>query len=126
MGKIPKKIKDQLLADPRRKFCALTGYHECSGRITFEHAIIYGGRQLQRAWAIVSVCAKGHEVDNWQDAHTMDKNMNIWVALNQATDAELAEVSKAVDYKRRREYLNEIYGEYRPKYSITNNSLINY
>ena len=78
-----------------------------------EHALIHAGRQVNEPWAIVAVCARGHEVDFYQDADTMDKNMNRWVALNRATDDNLREYSKAVDLIRERERLNNIYGIYK-------------
>ncbi len=77
-----------------------------------EHAIIHAGRQVDAMWAIISVCARGQEVDFFQDAHTMDKRLNKWVALNRATDDELRAFSKAIDYLRERERLNTIYGPY--------------
>lgn len=88
--------------------------HVCDGRLTLEHAMIYASRQIDATWAIISVCAKGQEVDEFQDAHTMDKSLNRWVALNRATDEEIAEISKAVNYFRLRELLNRKYGEYQP------------
>ena len=113
MNNIPAKLKKELLVDPEYKKCALFGYHECDGRITFDHTIIFAGRQVQARWAIIPVCARGHEVDGYQDAHTMDKDMNRWVALNRATDDELRAVSRAVDYIRERARLNAVYGPYK-------------
>lgn len=113
MNNIPAKLKKQFLADPEYKVCALKDYHECGGRITLEHAIIVAGRQMQARWAIVPICARGHEVDGYQDAHTMDKDMNKWVALNRATDDELRAISRAVNYIRERARLNSIYGPYK-------------
>lgn len=114
MNNIPARLKKEILADPEYKRCALYGYHECGGRITFEHALIYAGKQIQERWAIVPVCARGHEVDEYQDAGTMDKDMNRWVALNRATDEELRAISRATDYLRERDRLNTAYGPYTP------------
>lgn len=113
MNNIPVKLKKQLLADPEYKHCALKGLHECGGRITLEHAIIYAGKQVQARWAIIPVCAAGQDVDQYQDSHRMNKEMNRWVALNRATDDELRAISKATDYLRERARLNTIYGPYR-------------
>ena len=104
-----------MVSDPLFPSCMLYGQHGhvCDGRITIEHALIHAGRQLNKRWALINICAKAHEVDGFQDAHTINKEMNVWVALNQATDAELCEVSKAVDYLRERKRLNKIYGVYK-------------
>ncbi len=119
---IPTNLNDQLNRDPEYEDCMLRSVknHVCGGRPnTREHAIIFKGSAVQKKWAIVSICAKAHEVDEWKDRGTMDKNLNIWLALNRATDAELREISKATDYLRERERLNRIYGVYvkpEPKY----------
>lgn len=110
MNNIPKSLRRQLAADPEYKRCALEGYHECGGRITWEHTIIFAGRQVQERWAIIPICARGHEVDKYQDAHTMDKNMNKWVALNRVDNATLKRYCKTIDYFRMRDLLNKRYG----------------
>jgi len=112
MNNIPTKLKKDLLADPEYARCSLLGYHTCGGRITLEHALIYAGRQVQEKYAIIPVCAAGQEVDQFQDAGTMDKNRNKWVALNRATDEEIRSISKAFNYMRERDRLNGIYGLY--------------
>lgn len=114
MNNIPTGLKKQLLSDPEYTRCALLGYHTCGGRITLEHALIFAGRQVQERFAIIPVCAAGQEVDQYQDAHTMDKNRNRWVALNRASEEELRSISKAIDYRRERDRLNAIYGPYIP------------
>ncbi len=125
---IPKKIKEDILNAPHHNVCMLYGQHshECEGRITLEHALIYAGRQINKRWAIIGICAKAHEVDLFQDAHTMRKDLNVWVALNQATEEELEEISKVVDYKRERDRLNRIYGVYQRKLPSISDSGINY
>lgn len=112
MNNVPAKLRDALAKDPEYKRCALRGYHRCDGRITWEHAIIFAGKQLQARWAIIPLCARGHGVDEYQDAGTIDKQKNHWVALNRATDEELRAISKATNYIHERKRLNEIYGEY--------------
>ena len=114
MRPISQKVRRQINDDPGYRVCMLTAHpgHICGGRLTREHAVIHAGKQVDAKWAIISACARGQEVDQFQDAGTMDKRLNIWVALNRATDEELLAVSKAVDYVRLRRYLNSIYGEY--------------
>lgn len=117
---IPMKIRREISIDPLYKTCALFGQegHECGGRITFEHAIMFSGKRYQTKWAIIPLCARGHEVDQFQDAHTMNKELNIWVALNNATDEELRAISKAKDYIFERDRLNKKYGEYKRYFPI--------
>lgn len=92
--------------------------HYCDGRITLEHALTFAGKQIQLKWAILAICARGHEVDQFQDAHTMVKEMHVWVALNRATDEDLRIISKAEDYIRTRERLNRKYGSWVQKYPV--------
>ena len=97
--------------------------HICGGRLTREHALIHAGRQMDEKFAIISCCAKGQEVDQYQDAHTMDKKLNMWVAINRASDEELREISKVINYFHLRDSLNKIYGKY---VAPENGSMINY
>lgn len=109
----PKKMLERMDKDPFYKFCALGGYHghTCSGRITREHAIIFGAKRLNEYWAIIPICAKAHAVDAFQDAGTMNKELNRWVALNRATDEELRAISKVPPgYLFERQRLNIKYG----------------
>lgn len=124
----PKKMLAAMETDPFYKECALKGRHGhiCGGRVTRDHALKYAGRRLNEYWAIVPICARGHEVDEYQDAHTMDKTLNVWVALNRATDSELRAISKATDYIRERTRLNNIYGTYTPSKPLFANVGIQY
>lgn len=124
MNHIPTRLRKDLLARSEYRGCMLRAHkdHVCGGRITLEHALIYAGKQIQARFAIVAVCARGHEVDEYQDAGTMDKRLNIWVALNRATDHELALISKAFDWKHERDRLNRIYGPYSPATNESQNS----
>jgi len=96
--------------------CMLRAFspHVCGGRITLEHALIYGGQQVDKKFAIISICARGHGVDEYQDAGTLDKELCRWVALNRASSEELNELSKVINYHRVKDRLNRIYGKYVP------------
>ncbi len=121
MKAIPKKLKEQILNDPEYLVCAKYGYlgHVCHGRITLEHAVIYAHNQVQERWAIIPLCAYGHSVDYHQDGGDLNKEINLWIALNRATDDELFAVSKAIDYKRERTRLNQKYGTYESPASLS-------
>lgn len=116
MRPIPPKLKAALAADPEYKVCAKSSVagHNCDGRITWEHAIIYAGRQLNERWAIIPICAYAHSVDFHQDGGDLDKQVNMWIALNRASEDELRAVSKATDYLAYRDRLNQKYGRYVP------------
>lgn len=111
---IPSKLKRELEASAEYYRCCLLGYHECGGRITWEHAIIFKGKQVQERWAILPLCARGHGVGKWMDAGTLDKEMNVWVALNRASEEDLWAISRVINYPRERMRLNNKYGVYVP------------
>lgn len=113
--------------DPFYRTCALAGYHGhvCEGRITWEHALYNAGKKVQKKFAIIPICARAHEVDLWQDAGTMDKALNQWVALSRATPEELRELSKAEPAERKLAYLQGIYGFWTPP-QLATGSGINY
>lgn len=132
MNNIPLSLRKKISAKAFYKRCARAGFHEhvCGGRITYEHALIHAGKQVQAEFAIVPLCARAHGVDQYQDGGDFDKDINIWIALNRATDDELLALSfKAVDYFRLRSYLNDRYGVYNPtviRDGISNMTGINY
>ncbi len=111
MSKIPPKLLADILADPYYKKCCRAEDGGCDGRITFEHAIIFAGRQVQKKWCILPLCTYHHAVNEHQDGGNLIKAKNVWIALNRATDQELEEVSKVVPYKFMRQRLNETYGK---------------
>ena len=113
MKKIPPKIRQELNDDPFMHICARWNFlhdHECQANpmngqlIEWEHALIFGGNQVQYAWAIVPFCWLVHS------GGQLIKEIGIWIALNRAPESELREISKAVDYIAMRERLNEKYG----------------
>lgn len=127
MRVISKRVRKQIDADPAYGLCMLSAYpeHVCGGRLTREHALIHAGRQVDEKFAIISCCARGQEVDEYQDAHTMDKKLNVWVALNRATQEELESISRVINYPRMREDLNKVYGEYQERVPVSE-LIINY
>jgi hypothetical protein len=112
MSNIPTKLLQEILADPYYKICARHIEGDCQGRITFEHAIIFAGRQLQKKFAILPICAYHHEVDEFQDGGGMNKELHIYLALRRATDSELNEINKVGNYFEVRKRLALKYPEY--------------
>ena len=110
MRKIPAEHKKVIDSDPYFKKCARQSYN-CAGRITIEHALIFGGKQIAELWNYIPLCAYHHAVEQYQDGGDLKKELNIKIALNRATDDELRKYSKAIDYIKMRTRLNMIYGE---------------
>lgn len=102
--------------------------HECApnplnGRlIEWEHALIFAGKKVQKRFAIVPLCWWAHSGPG------LVKEINVWIALNRATDGELLELSSggARDYFRIRAALNKKYGVYNPGENTANSTGINY
>lgn len=114
MRKISLKNKRIIESDPFFKECALKGIHSsCGGRLTIEHALTYSSKQIDELWNFVSLCEKHHAVGMYLDAGTIQKERNVWIALNRATDQELVAISKAIDYIFLRNRLNKKYGVYK-------------
>lgn len=107
MRKISPKVKDKVLERPQ--VCARHLEGTCAGSNTWEHTIIYAGRQTDEAWAIVILCEYHHAVNTYQDGGDLNKELNICYALNQATDEELRKISKLTDYIKLKERLNKKY-----------------
>lgn len=114
MNKVPQKLRNKWKQEDLmgvQRECMRSDEGDCQGRLTKEHAIIYAGKQLQEEFAILDICEYHHGVNNYQDRGNLRKEKHIWIALNRATDEELAAISKNISYKELRERLNRIYGE---------------
>ena len=108
MRKISPEVRKKLEEEP--EVCALEDCN-CEGRLTWEHTLIYGGQQIDEAWAIIKICEWHHSVNKHQDGGGLDKEKNVWVALNRATNEELIKYSKCIDYLKLRDRLNFKYGK---------------
>ncbi len=87
MRPIPPKLKQEMSDDPYYKHCARAN-SACSGRITWEHAYIYAGKQINEKWAIIPLCVYHHLGEG------LDKHENQRIALSRATDEDLAKYPK--------------------------------
>jgi hypothetical protein len=106
-------VRKKINADPFYHVCSRWEDGSCDGRITLEHTLIYAGKQIDEVWAIIPLCTYHHAVNEYQDGGDLQKDKNIWIALNRATDDELRKYSKAVDYILLRGKLNNKYGNYK-------------
>lgn len=83
MTPIPKKLKEEMSQDPYYRECARKD-ETCYGRITWEHAFIYAGKQIQEKWAIIPLCWWHHLEGG------LDKKENQRIAVARATVEDLA------------------------------------
>lgn len=111
MRRIPDKLKRELKDDPYYKTCARFKEKTCKGRITFEHAFIYAGRQINEKWAIIPLCEYHHAVGLYQDNGDLNKELNQMLALRRATDEDLLKYPKK-DWAQVLKYLTNLHAKY--------------
>lgn len=136
MRHITERVDREIQNKERNRSCALYGIgeHECGGRLTREHAVIHSGRQVNEEWAIISICAKAHSVDEYQDGGELDKNKNMWIALNRTDEAGLLNMvgesfvkplGKVMYYVNLKNRLNAKYGVYDQVFPLPASRLVN-
>lgn len=91
MNRLPRALRARLGKDPYMRVCARawplplrSADVQCKGRITWEHALLYAGKQVQEPWAIIPLCEYHHLGPG------LDKQINIRLALRRATPEDLA------------------------------------
>lgn len=109
MRPISQKNREIISNDPYYRQCARHMDGSCDGRITIEHALIFGGKQIDELWNLIPLCEFHHGIGKHQDGGNLIKEKNIWLALNRATVEELKAISKVIPYLNMRERLNKIY-----------------
>ncbi len=82
MHPIPPKLRETMANLPYYKVCARRD-DTCRGRITWEHSLTYGGRQIQEMWAIIPLCEYHHLGDG------LNKRINRQIAISRATKDDL-------------------------------------
>lgn len=85
--------------------------HDCAGRITWEHALIYAGRQIDDPKAIVKICAFSHGIDEFQDSNCLDKDKNQYIALGRFTKEDFDKYPNS-DFRQRFKYLHTRFGNF--------------
>lgn len=103
MNNIPLSLREEMAADPYYKVCARKS-KACNGRITWEHAWIYAGKQIQEKWAIIPLCWYHHLGDG------LHKEKNQAISLFRATPEDLAKYPKK-DWEQSLKYFKEKYGK---------------
>jgi len=104
LRKIPPKLVRELECDPFYEKCCITGRND--EKIEWHHNLIYASRQVNEKFCILPLLQSIHrEIVKYKEKCD-------WIMLNRATESELKQYSKAVDYVKMRERLNQIYGTY--------------
>ncbi len=103
-SKIPTNINEQMNRDPFYLKCCIVDAN-CSGKIERHHNLIFAGKRINRLFCILPVCKYHHDLEKTRE---IKEKLN-WVMLNRANDSELEEFSKAIDYKKEKARLNNIY-----------------
>lgn len=88
MRPLSAKVKKVIDTDPYYRVCARRS-SECDGRLTMEHALLYAGRQVDEAWAIVPLCWHHHLGPG------LNKRINKLLAFRRATERDFKKYSKA-------------------------------
>lgn len=94
MNRIPPKIKKAILSDDYYKKCARSNA-DCQGRITWEHAFTYAGKQIQEVWAIIPLCWYHHL------GVGLVKAINQAIAISRATLEDLQKYPRLLWLKHR-------------------------
>ncbi|MCL5435934.1 MAG: hypothetical protein M1275_02540 [Patescibacteria group bacterium] len=91
MRPIPPKLRQELAGDEYYQICSRRD-ENCSGRITWEHAFTYAGRQINEKWAIIPLCENHHL------GKLLNKKINHRIALARATKEDLKKYPKLKIY----------------------------
>jgi hypothetical protein len=107
MRKISQHVLDSLAQEP--DICLRKDEGNCVGKITYEHALIYAGKQVDEPFAILKICEYHHAVNRFQDGGDLNKEKHEWLALSRATEADFQKYYKA-NWKQKLSFLNGKYG----------------
>lgn len=99
---IPTKLRAEMALDPFYKRCVITGKtdEEAGEKIQWHHNLEFKGKRVNRKFCILPLLESIH------DAISQHKEKVDWIMWNRASDEEIQEFSKAVDYKAVRARLN--------------------
>lgn len=109
---IPKKLREEMEADPYYKRCCVTGVRGGPGvKIDWHHnfeTYMHGNRgRLNEKWCILPILKSVHD----QVGRRYIKEYLDWIMLNRADEATLKKYSKVVDLVAKRDRLNQIYAD---------------
>jgi len=98
MRPISPRVRKIIDSDPFYKKCAISGRTD---NLEMHHNLIFAGRQVDEAWAIIPLTKKIHDREKEKDIGAkLD-----WIMLNRATDEQLKKYSKFENLIAKRERL---------------------
>jgi hypothetical protein len=104
MRPIPQALRRQLAEDPFMSRCCITG--SVAEKIDWHHNLIFAGRQVNEAWAILPLARSIHDrVFSPEIKERCD-----WIMLNRATDDQLRPYCRVIDYIALKKRLNAKFG----------------
>lgn len=106
MRKISPEVVKKLEQEP--DICLRKDEGNCAGKITWEHALIYAGKQIDEQFAILKICEYHHAVNKFQDGGDLNKEKHEWLALNRATEEDKLKYPR-INWEQKLSYLNAKY-----------------
>lgn len=108
-SKIPEELRNEMASDPFYQRCCITGRND--EKIDWHHNLTFSGKRVNEKFCILPLIASIH-----RDVHKFKEQCD-WIMWNRASNEELARYSKATDYKKYKQYLNDIYGTWFDPYT---------
>lgn len=106
MRPIPIKMRTEMSKDKFMARCVcrnLGGGFDCSGKVEWEHAFLYAGKQINEPWAIVPVCTYHHR------GKGLNKEFNQYQAIIRADIDDLCRRMPKKDWQQIYNYLTSKY-----------------
>lgn len=115
---IPKKLRNEMNADPFYHSCCLSGKTRAQVKIEWHHnfeTYQYGNKgRLNEKWCILPVAKIFNDKANVREV----RDLLNWIMLNRASDETLEKYSKCLDLKRVRDNLNKQYDKKKVRENI--------
>lgn len=109
MRKVSESVKLKLQEEP--DICLRADEGNCAGRITWEHAIVYAGKQIDEQFAILKICEFHHAVNKYQGGGDLNKEKHEWLAYNRASEEDKLKYPR-INWEQKLSYLNAKYGSH--------------
>lgn len=106
MNAIPKKLKEEMAADPYYKVCCVTGLRAPTVKIEWHHNFIFAGKQVQEKWCILPVSEAIHILARQSDTR---EKLDL-IMLNRADPEVFVRFSRA-NLTQRHKYLKQKYAK---------------
>lgn len=105
---IPQKMREEMSQMRFYKSCCI-GNNDCTGKIEWHHNLTWKGQRVNEIFCILPVCKYHHDLAGTKDI----KSKLDWIMLNRATNEQIINYSKAINYQDLKNRLNKQYGTYK-------------